>query len=67
MAVAKVQVLATLNGAGVWRVVAPLNPIHVRHLSPEELNALAEAIPRLIDSVMNRSKSKPLEPAGLKK
>lgn len=65
MAVAKVQVLVTLNGAGVWRIVSPIDPTHVRHLSEEELVMLGDAIPALIESVMNKktettaSKKKP--------
>lgn len=49
---AKVQVLVTLNGAGVWRVVAPLDPSYVRHLTEQELTTLSDAIPRLIESIV---------------
>ncbi len=52
MASAKVQVLVTLNGAGVWRVVAPLDPTYVRHLTETEMTMLSEAIPRLIESIV---------------
>ncbi len=52
MASAKVQVLVTLNGAGIWRVVAPLDPANVRHLTEAELTTLSEAIPRLIESIV---------------
>ncbi len=53
MAIAKVQVLVTLNGAGIWRVVAPLNPANVRYLTEQELTTLSEAIPRLIESIVS--------------
>lgn len=59
MATAKVQVLVTLNGAGVWRVVAPLNPDNVRHLTEDELTTLSEAIPRLIESIIQERQGSP--------
>ncbi len=68
MQTAKVQVLVTLNGAGVWRVVAPLDPNNVRHLTEQELTTLSEAIPRLIESVVKeRPEPEPAPPAKKKK
>jgi hypothetical protein len=59
MAQAKVQVLVTLNGAGVWRVVAPLDPANVRHLTEQELTTLSDAIPRLIESIVKERQEPP--------
>jgi len=64
MASAKVQVLVTLNDAGVWRIVAPLNPLKVRHITEAEMQMLSEAIPRLIESIVS---DKAPEPAPKKK
>lgn len=52
MAIAKVQVLVTLDGDPVWRVVAPLDAKVVRRLTKKELESLSEAIPALIESLM---------------
>ena len=63
MAVAKVQVLVTLDGSGIWRVVAPLEPAYVRHLTEQELTTLSEAIPRLIESIIKeRPPAAPVPP-----
>lgn len=53
MAVAKVQVVVALNGSGVWRVVAPINPKFVRRLTEAELKDMEVQIPALIEAVMS--------------
>lgn len=62
MTVAKIQVMATVNGVGVWRVIAPIDPAYVRRLTDQELAILIKAFPRLVESVIKERKE--LEPAA---
>ncbi len=55
MATAKVRVLVTLNGVGVWQVVAEINPKYVRRLSEDELESFAREFPRAIEAFLSKS------------
>jgi len=55
MATAKVRVIVSLNGSGVFQVVAPIDPKYVRRLTDSELAELATEIPATIETVLGEN------------